>query len=315
MSGRGRFAELSVLVPKALGATLMSTVVVRGLKKMEPNRPINCAGKFVDLFSGSPYVDRVFDISDPDLFRKCLQDREVIDLTGTHQAQPHRRDPAPHLIDLLCGRAGVTNDGLGPECFLRADELVEAERTLSGRRHGSSPVLMIATRTSTRNKEWPLDKWQALIRELGPAVAWIHVGDSERALERVSYLSLSPRQTIALAGRVDGVLTLDTFLLHAAACRGPRQPPAVALLGSSNPKCVAYPNVRALYLPEYECQPCGRPFDAHDVQLLPSGEVAMWRPGKPMKWTCEHVACMDLLDVKTVADVVRANILSKLPVH
>lgn len=311
----GRFSDITVLVPKAIGVALLSSVVVRALKKRAPDRNIRCVARHGVFFHGCPYVEEVIDPNTPYLFRDAIQDKHVIDLSRYLDYQPNRREVPVHLLDLLCNQAGVQNDGGGPECFLQPEEEAWAKAEIA--RHqkpGASATILITTRTSTVNKEWRQRRWIELVRHFGSNVLWLHVGDPRgQVLEGVVYLSTSPRQTIALAGAVTGVVTLDTFLLHAAACARNRTGGVVTILGSSRPECVSYAAFRNLYVKEYDCQPCGRPYGSHDFNILPNGEVMRWPNGKAMKWVCEHVSCMDLVSVASVIESIDECILQVKP--
>ena len=308
-----RFKEITVILPRAKGATLLSTVVLRRLRHKYPESLIQCISKFPELLEGLNYVDRICDWDDVLNFEGAIMDREVIDLNGTLDFQPNRR-PAPiHLIELLCKRAKVNNDFLGPECNLSGKEIISAQSEigLNGSRHGL-PVILITTRTSTVNKEWSCDSWKELVMHFGDRVRWLHVGDFHKPLiNGVEYLSLTPRQSIAVAGLVDGVVTLDTFLLHAAASQRRQRGGVVVLLGSSHPNCVSYDTFRNVYFQSLECQPCGRPFSQFDLKRLSDGQPEPWPNGKAKKWECEHVDCMKAIKVEYVATAIESEIFAK----
>jgi ADP-heptose:LPS heptosyltransferase len=291
-----RFIKRTAILPSALGATLMSTVALRGLAAAAPDQPLSCVTRFPALLANLPYVAAVY--AEPlgmGGFEHVIQDCEVTDLTGTLDDQPNRRAVARHLIDLLCERADVPNDGGGPECVLTADELSAAHSRLERyRTNRARRVVVFSTRTATPNKEWPLARWQELVVRARD-IRWVHVGSAIAGpiLPGVVYETISPRETIALCGAADGVVTLDTFLLHAA--KAARQRNTVALFGSTRPECVSYPEFKNLYLEGYECQPCGRPFHRMDLAYTEAGEVGLWPNGKARKWECAHVDCMKLL--------------------
>lgn len=147
---------------------------------------------------------------------------------------------------------------------------------------------------------------------MGNRVKWLHLGEpQEPLLSEVEYLSLSPRQSIAITKYADGIVTLDTFLLHAAATQRLASGGVVTLLGSSHPTCVSYAAFRNLYFKQYDCQPCGRPYSPFDLAVLPDGSRVLWPNGKAKKWECEHVACMDLIGVDAVVDAIQTAILQR----
>jgi ADP-heptose:LPS heptosyltransferase len=306
----GVFQNITVIVPRTLGATLLSTVVLRQLRRKLPHRTIRCVAKFTDVLEGLPYIDEIWHFDDPHVFEGAIKDNEVIDLTSTLHCQPNRRYPPIHLIDVLCRHAGIENDAQGPECFLSRAELNAAQQLVTSNKvEHDRMVIAMTTRTSTRNKEWRHERWVELVQRMGNQVSWLHLGEHQGPLPtNVQCLSLSPRQSIALTRFVDGVVTLDTFLLHAAATQRIKSGAVVTLLGSSHPSCVSYQRFHNLYFNEYECQPCGRPYSPFDLLILPDGSTPKWPNGKAKKWECEHVACMDLITVDVVLNAIQTSI-------
>ena len=152
--------------------------------------------------------------------------------------------------------------------------------------------------------------WDRLIESMSDRVKWLHLGDPlTLASTKVEYLSVTPRQCIALAGLVDGVVTPDTFLLHAAASQRLKKRGVIVLLGSSHPSCVSYKTFHNIYFDRYDCQPCGKPYSPFDLAILPNGTVDAWPNGKPKKWQCDNVACMEAIEVSVVINAIESYIL------
>ena len=78
-----RFSALTVLLPKALGATLLGTPALRQLRRAFPGRFIRCVAQYPDLLKNLPYVDDVLSYDNPQLFARAIQDHDIVDLTGT----------------------------------------------------------------------------------------------------------------------------------------------------------------------------------------------------------------------------------------
>lgn len=166
-------------------------------------------------------------------------------------------------------------------------------------------AVAFTTRTSTPNKEWPQGRWTELVARTSTFCTWIHAGGDilKPRIPNVIYRDLTVRETIALTAVVDAVVTLDTFLLHAAACR--RRSGVIVLLGSTRPECVSYPAFTNLYVEALPCQPCGRPFHRFDVSYGPDGEVRRYSSGRVRKWECPHVECMAHIEVSAVEQALR----------
>jgi ADP-heptose:LPS heptosyltransferase len=310
-----RFRARSVILPPALGSTLMATVALRVLHRREPDRPMACVARYAGLLRGLPYVTETVDDNAPNLYERMLADRDVLDLTGTLDNQPNRRATSVHLIELLCRRAGVRADQLKPECALTMVERAASQSQIDAyRRESGKPVVLFATRTSTANKEWPWSHWNDLIQRTKTKVCWVHAGGYvlDPALPDAIYATADPRQTVALAAVADGIVTLDTFLLHAAAVADyAARAPVVTVLGSTRPECVSYPHFENLYVEQLECQPCCRPYHRWDLAYDETGRVLTRPDGRPKKWVCPHVQCMGLVSVDCVEDAIRRRIPQK----
>lgn len=260
---------------------------------------------------GLPYLDAVFAWDDPRVFAEAIHDCEIIDLTGTLTRQPHRRSQPVHLLDLLCERAGVSNDGLGPDCALSDEELRDAWKAIClPSRSDRRVTIAAATRTSTPNREWPWTAWSQLIDRTKNEIRWIHFGDRlGNPIEGMEYVSAPLRQVLASLCWVDGVVSPDTFLLHAAAACRKTDSRVIVLLGSTHPATVSYPPFCNLYVDGLDCQPCGRPYSPFDIVRDARGAVLLRQDGKPLKWVCEDVQCMNRINVEHVEDALRERLL------
>lgn len=303
-----RFDDTVVITPKALGASLLSTVVLRRLAAERCGHSLRCVTQYPEIFKGLPYVDHVYSIDEPWLFERAIQDNEVIDLTGTLDFQPNRRITPLHLIDLLCRRANVSNDGIGPECRLSIAELnTGRELVASLRRAKNCRVVAMTTRTSTPNKEWPRERWSQLVERTHDSITWLHLGFClDPPIQDVEYRYLTLREDIAVLTHVDGIVTLDTLLLHEAAAAHNRS--VVVLLGSSHPDCVSYRGFANLYVENLDCQPCGRPYHPLDLAYASDGTQRLRASGKPRKWECEHVDCMSFIPIDMVELAIVRNL-------
>jgi len=304
------FKNIAVIVPRAMGVTLLCTAVLRQLKRLHTDAQILCICKFPELLINFPFVDKVFCYDEPFLFEMAIKDKNVIDLNGTLEFQPNRREKRVHLIDLLCERAKIINDSEGPECNLSEEELSEAIKIVNSVHRGKcNSIVAMTTRTTTPNKEWKLARWRELVYRTKEEIKWIHIGEYMLPfIPHVEYLTLTPRQSIAVLNYVDAVVCLDTFILHAAATQRLHTGNVIVLLGSTHPKCVSYESFINIYHEELDCQPCGRPYSQFDLNFLPDGSVTHWENGKPKKWECKSVKCMDLISVDDVEQALMEKI-------
>jgi ADP-heptose:LPS heptosyltransferase len=307
-----RFDAITVILPKARGATLLSTVALRRLREKFPNRNIFAIAQFPELLQGLPYIDRIFSFTDSHLFDTAVKDNDVIDLTGTLDYQPNRRPVPIHLIDLLCKRAGVERMRLGPEFHLTSAEIRSGQQIVDEIPNPKRlPIVAIGTRTSTRNKEWPRERWCELVEATKSSVKWVHLGDiaDKSEIPHVHYCKLSLREDIAVLRLVHGIVCLDTFLLHAVASQRAEDHRVIVLLGSTCPECVSYPAFCNIFRPVFDCQPCCRPYHALDRLFNEDGTQVVDLDGKVRKWECSHVSCMNVIEVAEVHAAIKARIL------
>src|SRR5216684_3242489 len=304
-----RFDSIVILVAKARGATLLASVPLRRLREKYPTRQIVCVTQFPELVVGLPYVDKVLFYETPGIYEQAIKDCEIIDLTGTLDFQPHRRDVPRHLISLLCERAGVTEVPDHPECNLTEEETATASRLiLAARQRPELSLGIFTSTTSTPNKEWSAQHWTHLISRTAHYVEWIHLGRKKRGLDGTICLDVEPRQMIGILGMADCIVTLDTFMLHAAATQF-RDQRVILLLGSTKPECVSYPEFNNIFHLQLDCQPCGRPHHPLDIAYSSDGVALRWPSGRERGWECSHVECMDLITAMEVERAV-ANALS-----
>lgn len=302
-----RFSSIVVLTAKARGATLLASIPLKRLRLKYPGRRIVCITQFPELLTGLPYIDDIFTYNTPGVYEIAIMDNEVIDLTGTLDFQPNRRDVRRHLMALICERAGVANEVEHPECNLTPQERAAAlDLVCSARRRPELQLGVFTTSTSTPNKEWRLDKWTQLICNTSRSVEWIHLGlPRGELIPNVTYLRPQPREAVGVIGLADCVVTLDTFMLHAAATQF-HDGRVIVLLGSTRPECVSYPEFTNIFHLDLECQPCGRPYHPLDVAYSADGIPLRWPSGKEREWECPHVGCMDLVPVDEVEKALAA---------
>lgn len=296
-----RFDSIVVLTAKARGTTLLASVPLKRLRKKHPGRRIICVTQFPELLACLPYIDDIFSYDTRGIYEIAIIDNEVIDLTGTLDFQPNRREVPRHLVALLCERAGVSDELEHPECHLSPQERAAAHNLVSSvRRRPELKLGVFTTSTSTPNKEWRLDNWVQLIGNTSHFIEWVHLGlPRGEPIPGVNYLRLQPREDICVIGLADCVVTLDTFMLHAAATQLYNRN-VIVLLGSTRPECVSYPEYSNIFHLSLDCQPCCRPYHPLDVAYSADGTPLRWPSGKERGWECPHVECMDLISVREV---------------
>jgi ADP-heptose:LPS heptosyltransferase len=113
----------------------------------------------------------------------------------------------------------------------------------------------IAASSASPKKELSHDIWRPVVASLAARnIGVFQVGKASDRNVRGAYSLLgltTPRQLIALLKRMDAVITLDNFVLHAAHCAGVR---AVAMWGPTSHEVYGYPEQVHIQAPK-PCDP------------------------------------------------------------
>lgn len=177
------------------------------------------------------------------------------------------RPQAEIYLEML-NRLGLADDGLALECPLTEADREKAARLLDSLSH--RPKVLIHAASGSPGKQWPLENWQALLREIRDRWDPIFVaigGKGEapqyQALEEEFNLAnwcgqTNLRESIALLQGMDLVITLDTSIAHLAALAG--TPRLVVMYGPTNerqwrPMIQPGAHLEQVYL-NLPCRPC-----------------------------------------------------------
>jgi ADP-heptose:LPS heptosyltransferase len=181
-------------------------------------------------------------------------------LPGEHATEQWRR-MAQIMPSVLAGTHRTDLDGITPGCYLEVTQTQRADLTawLEARDLAGQPLILVQIgnkrtmrrgprRLAVNNKYWPLDRWSAVLRFLRdhhPRHAILLLGTGPefllnqelKSLANVSGLhnvadDLPIPRLVALLGRADALLTVDSGPAHAAAAVGC---PQVVLFGKASP--------------------------------------------------------------------------------
>ena len=230
-----------------MGDALLATPALRALKRDHPDVEIRvrCKENTLEILEHNPHVDVLSCHPDDPRFRD-------LPVTDTNYG---KRYPSVlcqrRASELIAELVGVTlEDGRLVVALTEADEQ-KALNIVAGHRN---PLSLHVTSGSLSYKNWPVDRWEQLVRRL-PECTFIQLGDDRDppvALTVDVRGMTTPREAIAVVKHTKGFVGVDSFLNHATNAVGT---PGVVLFGPSAPAIWGHPQNTNLYA-GVECSPC-----------------------------------------------------------
>lgn len=261
--------EIVLYRPGELGDVVMSLAVVRAIRERNPAARITFITHFHELLAGHPLLDRVLSPAQA----QAEKLRPVISLRYEVFVPPRR-----HIIDYFAGCVGLQDISHGIPLPDFTDEPGDPGRQIALPR----PWIMVCRNAGpfTPNKDWPADRWDALVARLARVATVIDLGTGARVASaggrHVDWRGQTTvRQFCALLARADLVITPVTSTVHIAAAYGV---PTLSILGGYElPANTAYPRHTTLYR-AVPCSPCWLqtpcPFDRKCLREISVEEVA-----------------------------------------
>ncbi len=248
-----------------LGDALLLTPVIEGWRKQFPECRIYCYGrkpKALEILEPCPHLDGIVSSprevlsTPPENFQKIINNfdsEELIFASLICRLKPALQKPRRHIIRLLGRLAGLTLDPDRLRVYLTPQD-EEFGQNIAGKLN--RPVAALHTTSfSCRNKEWYVERWSEVIKELtgwGYEVVQIGAEGETLAPGATDLLGLPIRKALAVVKYAKLFLGIDAVFSHAAAAF---QIPGVVLFGATTPEVWGHSGHINLYrgLP---CQPC-----------------------------------------------------------
>jgi ADP-heptose:LPS heptosyltransferase len=257
-----------------LGDVLLMTPALRAIKRTHPaaRLVVHCISRsHFDLLDRNPYIDRL-KLRDGAMTTLCVcvihtayhvlrsqgplawHWRLLMKATRAEFAVYSQCLPMlsrTHAADIIGQVLNVTIDSPQLDVFLSEDEEAHARAMM---RQYPVPVAIHTTSTSSANKNWPLEKWTALV-EMNPQYQFMQLGLAEEpAVPGTIDLrgKTSIRQAIALVKLARAFVGVESFLSHASNATGT---PGVVLFGPSAPEVWGHAN-HTNVTRQLRCAPC-----------------------------------------------------------
>lgn len=155
-----------------------------------------------------------------------------------------------HAMKIIGEMIGLDLESPRVELYLREEELAAGDRRLAGHK---SPILMQTVTGCSANKNWPHEKWEALVASM-PDHTFIQLGakGEKPVAGAVDMTGLSFRESFAMMRSASAFVGVESCFAHAS---NAFQLPGVALFGPSAPVIWGHNNLTNLYR-NASCGPC-----------------------------------------------------------
>lgn len=216
----GRTFAYTTIVKRAAawGDVLLTTPIIRALKKMRPMSPIWVETICPEVFNGNPDVAHVSTQPLPQPMAHVM-----INLNGISEM-----NPGMPILQAYAKCAEVDLAGERSALYPNGGDVEWAKRTVPG----EGWIAIHPGPTSWRCKNWPFDRWAKVIEWLRAEGHKVVLVGSDRAPQFTADLDLRGQtnvaQLAALLAEVDIFIGVDSFPIHAAQAMGT---PVVGLFG------------------------------------------------------------------------------------
>lgn len=219
-----RRMDFPILVRRmgAIGDVLLTTPIIRALKRDWPLCQVAVETSFTRLFHGNPNVGAL--LTDARNWRAEHPDARVIDLDMAYENRPHM-----HICDAYAEAAGLD------EWDTRLEIATEAPTY----RYGDKSCAIHPGPTTWKGKTWPRERWDELVKRLrvdgwklvvvGGHGTWDVAGDLDVCGQQ------SFQQLAGTLSQCKLFVGVDSFPMHCAQAVGV---PAVGIFGASTPEFV-----------------------------------------------------------------------------
>ena len=230
-----------------MGDALLATPALKALKLSRPDLDlrVRCQENHFEVLEHNPHLDYVsFRADDPG-----FADAPALH-TNYGRLYPSITS-RKHASELIADLLGVTLDDRTLTVGLTEADEQKAMDIVFGYRN---PITLHITSGSLHYKNWPLDRWVALVRRM-PECTFIQLGEEKdpRVASAVDVRGMTTaREAIAVVKHSRCFVGVDSFLNHATRAVGT---PGVVLFGPSTPTLWGHPENTNIYK-AVACSPC-----------------------------------------------------------
>lgn len=279
-----------------LGDLIMTTPALAALKKKFPDKQIEvaCKPELSPILQNNPNIDKLLDYRDNFNYRRYFM---VIDISSPCAKYEYTRissgkDVQKSRVEIFAEAMNVRNEirGLIPEYYIKDEEKKFAKEFLKKNSKTNKSKIAIGIRSAEEYRDWPESNLKKLIGKLKKDFEIIILDYSRQEFytDAIDAAGFQIRKAIAILNECEGLITVDTGLLHFAAALNI---PTIALFGPIDYKarCKGYKNVTVISA-NLDCSPCWR---NSNIQCKKTGFV---------KGNSE---CMKRINSNNIADIAK----------
>jgi len=273
-----------------MGKSIMSTAVIRAIKKQYPNHKIIVVTAYDAPFFFNPDVYRVYNFGQMPYF----YDEFMFDDTKVFRIDPYHTEDhimqRKHLVKTWCDLYGIPFDGEEPKIYLNPREIEIARDKI---KPDGRPIMLLQTHGGSNQqyskKSWardmPIEIAQGLVNYYAKSYRILHIRrEDQPQLKNVEPLILPHRELYAVFTLSKKRLFIDSFSQHAAAALGL---PSVVTWIANKPEVFGYdmhknilPNVKVVnefnkysYVEKFDISGQIQQFPYNTVNLFDTKEI------------------------------------------
>jgi ADP-heptose:LPS heptosyltransferase len=249
---------------KGIGDILMTTPSLTALKTKYPGKEIHvaCQKELWPALQNHPAVDKLLDAGDSFNYRRYHMVIDISSPCAKYESAriASGRSVQKSRVEIFAEAMDVRDlmPSLKPEYYVTPEEAEWAKDFLSKTALSKKPKLAVGLRSAEIYRDWPESHYSKLFALLKDKFEIVLIDHSREHLYEnvIDACGFSLRRAIAITSVCEGLVTVDTSLLHFGAALNI---PTVALFGPIDGKarCKGYDNV-TVAVAGLECIPCWR---------------------------------------------------------
>jgi len=249
-----------------LGDLLMTTPAIDAIAAEHPGMKIEvaCQSKLWPVLQNNPNVSSLRDISEGINTRRYYMVIDISTPCARYEATRigSGRPVQKSRVEIFAEACNVRNTitSLKPRYYVSEVERLWAKQFIEKvlPEKNGKPIVAVGLRSAELYRNWPEKNYSELFKLLNPHLNIILLDHSRdhTYTEIIDACGFSLRKAIAILEQCDGIITVDTSLLHFAAAL---EIPTVALFGPIDYKarCKGYDKVTVVKC-DIDCSPCWR---------------------------------------------------------
>jgi heptosyltransferase-2 len=247
-----------------LGDLLMTTPALKALKAKYPNKQIHvaCQKSTWPVLQNNPDIDDILDVKDNFNYKRYFM---VIDISSPCARYESTRVAAGKAVqksrvEIFAEAMGVRRliSSLTPVYNVSEGESDWAEDFMKQNVYSKKPKIAIGVSSAEKYRNWPKESYETLFELLKSRFELVVVSPTRtyNTPEIVDACGFPLRKAIAVLSKCDGLITVDTSLLHFGAAL---EIPTIAIFGPIDYKarCKGYKKTTVIKS-EMPCSPCWR---------------------------------------------------------